>query len=211
VQGRNGRTVPDARIERLILALDVEGEREPRRAIAKLLGLGRPARLALRDALRQSPRVRVRRWAVDALGQSRDRSALPDIRGAFRDPHMSVRLHAVSAIKRFGSARLGQALIPLLRDPSGGIRVNVVDALALLAVPGCDRALLSMTRDEKWYVRLAALRALAARSALSPAIRKRLASDAHASVRRAASGDAARAQAVPGRSKRRRSERTLPA
>ena len=92
----------------------------------------------------------------------------------------------LGAIGRFGSPDLGRALLPLLRDPSGGIRVNAIDAIARLRVPGCTRALVSMTKDEKWYVRVAALRALAARSALSSAIRKRLAEDANASVRRAA-------------------------
>jgi HEAT repeat protein len=175
-----------ARIERLIQALDDDGERGPRRAIERLLELGRPARLAVRNALRTADSVRVRRWAVDALGQSLDRSALPDIRRALQDPNMSVRLHAVGALGRFGSPGLGRALIPLLRDASGGVRVNVVDAIARLGVPGCERALVAMTRDDKWYVRLAALRALGARSALSPAVRKRLAADPHASVRRAA-------------------------
>ena len=53
-----------ARIARLVLALDADGERAPRRAIAGLLRLGRPARLALRDALRTSESVRVRRWVT---------------------------------------------------------------------------------------------------------------------------------------------------
>ena len=175
-----------ARIERLLLALDDDGERGPRRAIAALLRLGRPALLALRDAVRSSESVRVRRWAVDALGQSRDRGMLPDIRRALRDPNMSVRLHGISALVRFQSPQLGRALVPLLRDSSGGIRVNAVDAIARLGVSGCNRALVSMTHDEKWYVRVAALRALAARSALTPSIRKRSAEDSNAKVRKAA-------------------------
>ena len=176
-----------SRIDILIDALDAEGEKRPRAAMARLRAMDPTALPSLRRAARIDSRVRVRRWALELLGQMKDRQALPTLKLALQDPAMSVRLHAIHGLVATGATRAGKALIPLLKDPSGGIRVNAVDALRHLRVPDCEAALLQATCDEKWYVRQRAALALSAfgrRKAL-PRLRAML-KDPNKTVRKAA-------------------------
>ncbi|MBA3685777.1 MAG: HEAT repeat domain-containing protein, partial [Planctomycetes bacterium] len=125
-----GEIRPSTTIRRHLAAFDAEGEIGPRRAIAALAKLGRPALDVLLQIAKDEPRVRVRRWAQEALTPFTDRRVFPVLAASLADPHMSVRLHALLALAARREPRAAKAIIPLLRDPSGGVRVNAVAALA---------------------------------------------------------------------------------
>lgn len=174
-------------IRRHLSAFDAEGEIGPRRAIAALAKLGLPALEILLQIAKDEPRVRVRRWAQEALTPFTDRRIFPVLAGSLADPHMSVRLHALLALTAQRDPRATKAIIPLLRDPSGGVRVNAVAALAGVGGRAAGPALIAAAGDPQWYVRqaiattLGVLRISGARPVLS-----RLLDDPRKAVRSAA-------------------------
>jgi HEAT repeat protein len=147
-------------IERLIRGLDVEGEREPRRVVERLVALGSAVVPRLIARLEQVTKPRWRRWIAHALGTLGDPRAIGALKAVLTDPHMTVRLHAMEALSCFPARRVERSLILLLRDPSGGVRVRAIGALIRVGTRRADRELLAATRDEKWYVRQEAARAL---------------------------------------------------
>lgn len=100
----------------------------------------------------------VQRWAVEALGHLPERLAWRPVARALRSPHMSVRLHAICAVRAFGNRRRAAALRPLLRDESGGIRVNALAAVGEFRPKWLDVELKRAARDPKDYVRKLAVR-----------------------------------------------------
>lgn len=147
-------------IERLIRSLDVEGEREPRRVVARLAALGPAVVPCLIARLEQVTKPRWRRWIAHALGTLGDPRAIGALKAVLTDPHMTVRLHAMEALACFPARRVERSLVLLLRDPSGGVRVRAIGALIRVGTKRAGRELLEATRDEKWYVRQEAARAL---------------------------------------------------
>lgn len=87
-----------------------------------------------------------------------ERLAWPPVARALRSPHMSVRLHAICAVRGFGNPRRAAALRPLLRDESGGIRVNALAVAAEYRPPWLKAELTRLSRDPKDYVRRLAKR-----------------------------------------------------
>lgn len=100
----------------------------------------------------------VQRWAVEALGAMPERIAWPLVARALRSPHMSVRLHAICAVRAFGNPRRAVALRRLLRDESGGIRVNALAVAAEFRPRWLGVELKRLRRDPKDYVRRLAKR-----------------------------------------------------
>lgn len=95
----------------------------------------------------------VQRWAVEALGHLPERLAWRPVARALRSPHMSVRLHAICAVRAFGNRRRAAALRPLLRDESGGIRVNALAVVGEFRPKWLAVELKRAARDPKDYVR----------------------------------------------------------
>jgi HEAT repeat protein len=178
---------PSPRILRLIAALDAEGEQGPRAAIAELAILGAPALESLLAAT-GSPRVRLRRWVLEALAPFSDRRVRPLLLAALGDANMTVRLHAIHALVARRDRRAATALAPLVRDSSGGIRVNAVMALATLGAHSAGPALITALADEKWYVRQQAAIAVGVLkiSEASPTLARLLLKDPRQAVRAAA-------------------------
>jgi HEAT repeat protein len=100
----------------------------------------------------------VQRWAIEGLGRLPERLAWPLVSQALRSPHMSVRLHAICAVRDFGNRRRAAALRPLLRDSSGGIRVNALAVVGEFRPPWLKAELKRASRDPKDYVRRLAAR-----------------------------------------------------
>lgn len=100
----------------------------------------------------------VQRWAVEALGHLPERVAWRPVALALRSPHMSVRLHAICAVRAFGNRRRAAALRPLLRDESGGIRVNALAVVGEFGPRWLGAELKRAARDPKDYVRRLAKR-----------------------------------------------------
>ena len=66
---------------------------------------------------------------------------------------MTVRLHALTAIRAIRSRSLARAALALADDPSGGIRTNLIALLVELRVPGHRAVLEAGLRDPKHYIR----------------------------------------------------------
>ncbi len=100
----------------------------------------------------------VQRWAVEALGHLPERLAWRPVSRALKSPHMSVRLHAICAVRAFGNRRRAAALRPLLRDESGGIRVNALAVVGEFRPRWLGAELKRAARDPKDYVRKLAVK-----------------------------------------------------
>ncbi|MBX3474237.1 MAG: HEAT repeat domain-containing protein [Planctomycetes bacterium] len=152
------------------------GEVVPMRAARAVAALGRTALKPLLHALCTSADTRIQRWSLEALGLIGGEPALAAIRKATRDPAMSVRLHAIEALRHMNDRAGARELVRLLAYESGGIRGRAALALGELGNARCVPALVRALKDDKWYVRqqaaaaLGQLRAKSARAALTRAL-----------------------------------------
>jgi HEAT repeat protein len=158
-------------VSEIVAVFRLHGEERQRALIAELARGGAPALAALAGICEGEQPPSVVRWAVEALGRFRGARVEALLKRALKHPAMSVRLHALLAVRALDEPRLASALRPLLRDESGGIRVNALAMVAELKPRWLAVELKRALRDEKAYVRHLAGKLLArpAVSAASPA------------------------------------------
>jgi HEAT repeat protein len=155
---RSGTTTNET--AKMFAAFDVEGEAAPRAALKRLVALGDQILPELLAAAGGSPRIRIRRWALEGIAKFADRRVRPVLLAALTDDAMTIRLHAIHALVVRGDRRAGPQLCALLSDISGGIRVNAAQALGTLRIATAGPALVRALKDQQWYVRQTAAWAL---------------------------------------------------
>ena len=148
-----------------------------------------------------SPSARIR--AIAVFAEIGDKTTIPVLMGALKDPDRFVRGNAVAALAYFGDAPSvpASALIELLEDPDKDIRITAMEALRERkegsAVPRLVAALQDREKEVRW-IAASALGVIGDPSAL-PALREAL-NDHDKKVRIAAAwalGKMADASAVP--------------
>lgn len=142
-------------LEAILRVFRAHGDHRQRACIRRLAKADLPAVKALATGAYPPS---VQRWAVEALGRFPEKLAWPTVSRALRSPHMSVRLHALLAVRGFGNPRRAAALRPLLRDESGGVRINALPVVAGFRPKWLGVELKRALRDEKFYVRREARR-----------------------------------------------------
>lgn len=139
------------------------GERTQRHALDELAeNLDHGESLLIRVFDTQS-KPSIRRWAVEGLCAFQSEGAATRICTSLFDKNMSVRLHAVSGIRRRSRYEFLPDLVLLLSDTSGAIRLNVLQTLVAMDPSQASVHLAESLHDEKAYVRAFAAKALAAK------------------------------------------------
>ena len=150
-------TITESRIARVF---KMHGENHQRQLIARLVRLGPQALTPLCGICEGDYPPSVVRWAMDALGLFPGPRALRRIKGGLMHSSMSVRLHAMLAVRQLNDGALARYIRPLLDDESGGIRVNAVAIIAELKPKWLKTELRRALSDDKAYVREIAARLL---------------------------------------------------
>ena len=137
------------------------GERAKNAAITALARIGKPAIPLLVETILHDRTSKLRRASAAAsLGLIGDRTTIPHLLKATKDPSIDVRLHTVVALAQFRDSAAIPYLIKALSDESGGVRIQAANALGLLRSRKAVGPLITALRDEKWYVRQHAARSL---------------------------------------------------
>ncbi len=140
-------------VSNIITAFKKPGESYQIKMIKSLTKLGSVGRDMLILIWNTSDKIDVRRWAIHGLGNFKDTQSKSFIKSALSDPSMSIRLHAIRAIRILGDKKLASNTKELINDSSGGIRVNALDVIVQLQVPGFCKVIEKCLGDPKKYVR----------------------------------------------------------
>jgi HEAT repeat protein len=95
----------------------------------------------------------VRRQTAVRLGRIGDRSAVPALVEALKDPETGVRREAAKALGAIKDARAVAALVEALGDRDTNVRLYAAYALGEIKDPKAAEALLRALRDPEWCVR----------------------------------------------------------
>lgn len=117
------------------------------------------AREAIRDML-GDPSNKVRREAIDALGDMRDKEALPAIMGMLTDADESIRRESVQALGKIGSDESGAAITDMLADASQRVREEAADWLGKMHYRDASQQLIKILNDKDEEVRGEAIASL---------------------------------------------------
>ena len=128
------------------------GEKQQRALIEKL-AKGHEAMKWLIELWDESKSTELKRWVAEALGEFNQPECKKRIVAALKDEAMSVKLHAIFAIKKLGDREFGRNLLMLISDKSGGIRMNALDAIYGMRVQGYQDFVEKCLTDEKEYIR----------------------------------------------------------
>lgn len=132
--------------------------------ILELVKLGRRALAPLLSAAENDASPKVRKWALEALGELGAKEAIPLLEKALKHEKMTVRFHAIHGLKKAGSKASCRKIAKLLiEDESGGVRMASLEALISLKGSALSSALKQALEDPKDYIRKAAQKALDAR------------------------------------------------
>ncbi len=101
----------------------------------------------------QSTVPATRASAATALGRTGEKSAVPALIAALKDPEKSVRCAAANALANLRDSRAALPLATALRDPDMNVRFHAAHALGELADVNVRGALLAALRDAEWCVR----------------------------------------------------------
>lgn len=140
-------------LEELIAIFARPGEVEQRSTLEKLSedrGHGHSLLIRTFDT---SSKPSIKRWAVEGLCAFQTDQASDRIRTSFADRSMSVRLHAVSGVRRRVRYEFIPDLVLLLSDPSPAIRLNALQTLVAIDPNHAKEYLAQCLHDEKAYVR----------------------------------------------------------
>jgi HEAT repeat protein len=108
----------------------------------------------LSNAFAQENRPVVRRYIVDALGNLRNRAAIPALKQALNDPDLQIRQSAVAAVGLLGAGDVQAILLEhaaIEKDPV--IKRQMVHHLGLLNTPESKKALKTFSQDRDQTVR----------------------------------------------------------
>jgi HEAT repeat protein len=159
----------------LVQAAQPASPAELREAAIWALGqIGGPtAERRLRTAL-ADPDVRVRRTAIEKLGELKVRAAVPELIRLLEDPRgePSGRVAAATALGAIGDSRAAGPLLVALKDANVYVRAEAEKALALLKAPPAPRDAVNLLRDPSPRVRAEAAQKLG--EARDPEVTSRL-------------------------------------
>ena len=148
--------------QELVMIFALPGERKQRQALDELAEHRKHGESLLISIFDAQLKPSIRRWAVEGLCAFQSEEAATRIRTSLFDKNMSVRLHAVSGIRRRSRQEFLPDLVLLLSDTSGSIRLNVLQTLVAMDPSRANVHLAEGLHDEKAYVRAFAAKALAA-------------------------------------------------
>jgi len=146
----------------LVAIFALPGESKQRQALDELAGHRDHGETLLIRVFDTQPKPSIRRWAVEGLCAFRSEEAATRVRKSLFGKSMSVRLHAVSGVRRRSRYEFLPDLVLLLTDKSGAIRLNVLQTLVAMDPSQASVHLAEGLHDEKSYVRAFAARVLAA-------------------------------------------------
>lgn len=149
----------------LVTIFALPGEREQRLALDTLTSAQKHGESLLIRVFDTYPKPSIKRWVVEGLCAFQSEEAAIRIRTSLFDKNMSVRLHAVSGIRRRSRQEFLPDLVFLLSDTSGAIRLNVLQTIVAMDPSQANVYLAEGLHDEKAYVRAFAAKALAANAA----------------------------------------------
>ena len=149
--------------QELVTIFALPGERKQRHALDELAENRKHGESLLIRVYDTQPKPSIRRWAVEGLCAFQSEEAATRIRTSLFDKNMSVRLHAVSGVRRRSRQEFLPDLVLLLSDTSGAIRLNVLQTLVAMDPSQASVHLAEGLHDEKAYVRSFAAKALAGR------------------------------------------------
>ena len=136
-----------------------ELRREGIRALLRVARFDPEARSAIRRALGDaSPRVR--REALEALGDIRDKESVPEMMELLADQDAAVRRRAIQALGECGAAEAGVAVAQQLADPDERIREAAADVLGSLKSAEAGELLRNALKDANEDVRGEAIASL---------------------------------------------------
>jgi len=149
-------------LNELIELLKTQSDPLAARVIQKLRAYGKAAVGPLLESVTDTKtHPFIRNWGLEALGAIGDTKAIPILLAALEEEKMTVKLHALRAIRHMKCKKAVKKILPLLRDKSGGIRVNALYTLSAIGDKSAILKVQAMLKDPQWYVRQAACEALA--------------------------------------------------
>lgn len=138
--------------QRLFAKLKTQSDHKARSAIRQLWRKG-PGALPLALSLfKETTDAHQKLWLLEYFGAFDQ--ALPNriLFAALKNEKMTMRLHALIALRHRGNPRVAARVRPLLKDESGAIRLHAVETLWALQGQKAKKALLPLRQDAKTYV-----------------------------------------------------------
>ncbi len=156
------RTLEEDPINRGYSFLDSESPELRERGINQLRRLARfdpAAREAIRDML-NDPSPRVKRQALDALGDMQDKESIPYVANLLNDADANVRREAIESLGKLQAKETGPEIAAMLQDPSENVREEAADMLGRLKVNDASNMLIKALSDANDEVRGEAIASL---------------------------------------------------
>ena len=151
--GERVRGLEEDPLRRAYAFIGSESEELRREGIRALRRVGRfdpEARLAIRQLL-NDPNARVRLEALQALGEVRDKEAVPRMTEMLADGDPAIRRQAIRSLSECQAGEAGTAIAAQLGDADARVREEAADALGELksqaAVEGLLQALADASQD----------------------------------------------------------------
>lgn len=147
----------------LVQAAQPQNPAELREAAIWSLGqIGGPAAERRLRAALNDPDARVKRTAVEKLGEQKVRAAVPELMRLLADPkgEAAVRVAAATALGAIGDSRAVNPLLVALKDDNVYVRGEAEKALALLKAPPASSDAVSLLGDRSPRVRAEAAQRL---------------------------------------------------
>ena len=129
------------------------GEHKQKLLIEKLKLNGDQSVKLLIETLNDTTSIEVKRWIVEAMGEFDTPESRKLIIAALKDKAMSVKLHAIRAVRKINDQKIAKYVLPLIDDESGGIRINALDVIFEFRVRGYKSIIEKCLMDQKEYVR----------------------------------------------------------
>ncbi|MBN2685190.1 MAG: HEAT repeat domain-containing protein [Pontiellaceae bacterium] len=141
----------------------------------------------LQKALKD-PKAEVRKAAVSALGDLKNKVSIDHIVACLNDNDEEVMLAALDALVSIGDLSVSTPLIAMLKNESETARLKATETLGLLRVSGAVSGLTETLNDESLEIQLAAIQSLAQIGEVSGSaalISKLMASESSQDIRKA--------------------------
>jgi serine/threonine-protein kinase len=133
--------------------------REAIRTLVRIAKIDPEAKAAIRRALADSSPI-VRREALEALGDIRDRETVPQMMELLADEDAAVRRRAIRSLGQCNAAEAGLAVAQQLADADDRVREAAADILGRLKSAESGEQLLQALRDPNEVVRGEAIASL---------------------------------------------------
>lgn len=138
----------------LISGLSAHGDHVPRATLTKIIKKGDAGFELLVHTYKTIQKPSIQRWVIEGIGYFYKK---PEARklliAALAHEKMTIRLHAMIALRKYGDPKDLKFLLPLLHDESGGIRYNAITFLKDSGIEGLQKEFKALEKDEKPYIR----------------------------------------------------------